>query len=317
MKINGRGGHTEKSIGARDVLDELTEDRKIFIRVKQLLIEVGNDFTDCTPPESMAYPSELNYGVNKCNSTRADVFFSIHLNSAKGAKGSEACIYPGTQLTTDMGNRVLNNLANLGFINRGIKPRSDLYELYGTNCPAMIIEVCFVQEPDATLYKNVGVEKIARAIANGIDSRVSLNGLSESKPTLPPTQSKKKIDSFIKVDGYSWVKNLNDYAGVFGVPVKNFYAYSSEGEILFRVSPVNRDYYPWVQNYRTSTGYYDFAGNGVPIDRVQMKLRGLSGYRIKYRVHLLNGDWLQWVYDDTDYAGIRGKAIDAIEVEIV
>lgn len=132
-----------------------------------------------------------------------------------------------------------------------------------------------------------------------------------------PTPSKRKIDSFIKVDGYPWVKNLEDYAGVFGIPVKNFYAYPSEEEILFRVSPVNRDYYPWVQNYRTSTGRYDFAGNGVPIDRVQMKLRGLSGYRIKYRVHLLNGDWLPWVYDDTDYAGIRGKTIDAIETEIV
>ena len=83
------------------------------------------------------------------------------------------------------------------------------------------------------------------------------------------------------------------------------------------MSPANRDYYPWVQNYKTATGYYDFAGNGVPIDRVQMKLRGLPGYRIKYRVHLLNGDWLPWVYDDTDYAGIRGRIIDAIEVEIV
>lgn len=42
---------------------------------------------------------------------------------------------------------------------------------------------------------------------------------------------------------------------------------------------------------------------------------------IKYRVHLLNGDWLPWVdgYDIKDdingYAGIKGKVIDAIQVE--
>lgn len=42
---------------------------------------------------------------------------------------------------------------------------------------------------------------------------------------------------------------------------------------------------------------------------------------IKYRVHLLNGDWLGWVdgYDINDsnngYAGILGKVIDAIQVE--
>ena len=42
---------------------------------------------------------------------------------------------------------------------------------------------------------------------------------------------------------------------------------------------------------------------------------------IKYRVHLLNGDWLDWVdgYDINDsnngYAGIFGKVIDAVQVE--
>ena len=42
---------------------------------------------------------------------------------------------------------------------------------------------------------------------------------------------------------------------------------------------------------------------------------------IKYRVHLLNGDWLDWVdgYDINDsnngYAGIKGKVIDCLQVE--
>ena len=42
---------------------------------------------------------------------------------------------------------------------------------------------------------------------------------------------------------------------------------------------------------------------------------------IKYRVHLLNGDWLDWVdgYDINDsnngYAGIKGKVIDGLQVE--
>lgn len=47
----------------------------------------------------------------------------------------------------------------------------------------------------------------------------------------------------------------------------------------------------------------------------------VSKGNIKYRVHLLNGDWLPWVngYDisdsDNGYAGIKGKVIDAIQVE--
>ena len=47
----------------------------------------------------------------------------------------------------------------------------------------------------------------------------------------------------------------------------------------------------------------------------------VSKGNIKYRVHLLNGDWLPWVdgYDIKDgingYAGIKGKVIDAIQIE--
>lgn len=47
----------------------------------------------------------------------------------------------------------------------------------------------------------------------------------------------------------------------------------------------------------------------------------VSKGNIKYRVHMLNGDWLPWVdgYDINDsnngYAGIKGKVIDAIQVE--
>jgi GH25 family lysozyme M1 (1,4-beta-N-acetylmuramidase) len=47
----------------------------------------------------------------------------------------------------------------------------------------------------------------------------------------------------------------------------------------------------------------------------------VSNGKIKYRVHLLNGDWLPWVtgYDIDDdvngYAGIKDKVIDAVQVE--
>lgn len=58
------------------------------------------------------------------------------------------------------------------------------------------------------------------------------------------------------------------------------------------------------------------------------KKQAISGVAVKvtegnlrYRVHLLNGDWLPWVdgYDIDDdnngYAGIKGKVIDALQVE--
>ena len=43
----------------------------------------------------------------------------------------------------------------------------------------------------------------------------------------------------------------------------------------------------------------------------------VSKGKTRYRVHLLNGDWLPWVngYDINGYAGIKGKVIDAVQVE--
>ena len=182
-----RGGHTGASTGASASINELTEDRKVIKRVNELLREVGNSVKDVTPPEYYTFPSELNYGINETNKVNPDLFFSIHFNSFEGAKGSEICVYPNTPLCNTVGTRILSNLVNLGFVNRGLKPRTDLGELTSINCPSMIIEVCFVQEPDASLYKRLGVEKISRAIANGIDSRVSLN----STPSQPAQDNRE------------------------------------------------------------------------------------------------------------------------------
>lgn len=60
-------------------------------------------------------------------------------------------------------------MARLGFINRGIKNGSNLYVIRRTNARAMLIEVCFVDtRSDADLYRRVGTDAIANAIANAI-----------------------------------------------------------------------------------------------------------------------------------------------------
>lgn len=38
---------------------------------------------------------------------------------------------------------------------------------------------------------------------------------------------------------------------------------------------------------------------------------------LRYRVHRLGGTWLPWVENYEDYAGIRGKAIDAVQMQLV
>lgn len=73
------------------------------------------------------------------------------------------------------------------------------------------------------------------------------------------------------------------------------------------------------QWYDEVKGLSNIAGRAKQaISGVAVKV---SEGNIRYRVHLLNGDWLPWVtgYDINDdingYAGIKGKVIDAIQVE--
>jgi hypothetical protein len=77
--------------------------------------------------------------------------------------------------------------------------------------------------------------------------------------------------------------------------------------------------------YADNRWYNEVKGLGNVAGRAKQAISGVavkvSAGKICYRVHLLNGDWLPWVdgYDIKDdingYAGIKGKVIDAIQVE--
>ena len=69
-----------------------------------------------------------------------------------------------------LGNRVCNQISKIGFTNRGVKIDTNLYFLNHTNKPAILIEVCFVSDPDdASLYlkhKDDIAKSIVQAILN-------------------------------------------------------------------------------------------------------------------------------------------------------
>lgn len=68
----------------------------------------------------------------------------------------------------------------------------------------------------------------------------------------------------------------------------------------------------------SSDGYSGWKGK--PTDCIAMKSEGHS---IRYRVHILGGDWLPWVtgYSTLDYhngfAGVYGKQIDAVQIQVM
>ncbi len=173
MKIAVRGGHCPKITGASALIDELKEDRLIKDVVIKYLNQLGHTVLDVTPPDSTSSSSaDLSYGVNKANNWGADLFISIHFNNAynsyNGALGTEVCVYS----ENDVAERVVSQLASLGFRNRGQKVRTGLYELKNTKMKSMIIEVCFVEATeDVALYKKLGPDMVGKTIAEAIANK--------------------------------------------------------------------------------------------------------------------------------------------------
>lgn len=165
MKICVNAGHTRfgAGTGASKYLNESTETRKIAYEIMKILADSGHEIIPAVFDRSS---NNLKEAVTVANNKGADLFVSIHLN-AGGGQGCEAYTWKGQKVPSAVG--VCAELNKLGFRNRGVKDGSGLYVIKNTKCTAILIEVCFVDnKADCELYKKIGVNKIAQAIANAL-----------------------------------------------------------------------------------------------------------------------------------------------------
>lgn len=175
MKYAGRGGHNFQSLGAHALLDETTEAKKINSSVLKYLKIAGETTIDATPG-NCSQDVDLKYGTDIANNAQVDLFGPIHLNKAYasyvGAIGCEIWLNPKNPKSVEVGTRVINNLAALGFKNRGLKDglnQQHLHDIRASNMPAILIETCFVEATeDVRIYKKVGYDIVGKAIAEGI-----------------------------------------------------------------------------------------------------------------------------------------------------
>lgn len=181
------------AIGAVSVLNESVEDRKVKDIVIKYLRESGNTVYDCTEDNGSA-SQVLSSIVRKCNSHNVDLDISIHFNAGANrpycdgvTTGTEVYIYnPQSTRALDAANRIAAKISSIGFKNRGVKCRRDLYYLNNTKAQALLIEVCFVDDgDDANLY-NANIDKIGKYIAEGIMNR--------NVPTPVPVPKPKNVD---------------------------------------------------------------------------------------------------------------------------
>ena len=175
MIINVHAGHNpdgKVACGAVGFIKESTEARRVKEEVVRMLREMGHTVYDCTVDSGNSATDVLKKIVGKCNEHEVDIDLSIHFNSASGLKedgittGTEVLVYSGYSKALDEANAVCAAIASLGFKNRGVKYRPDLYFLKNTKAPAMLVECCFVSDKDdVKLYDHY---LMAKAIVKGV-----------------------------------------------------------------------------------------------------------------------------------------------------
>ena len=163
--------------GAIGLIRESTEARAVKDRVIAQLAAMGHTVCDCTCNNGTSQNDILQKIVAACNAQEADLDISIHFNAGAQTEadghttGTEVYVYSASSAAATYAQQVVDNIATLGFRNRGVKERTSLYVLRHTKAPAMLIECCFVDDPeDVALYN---ADRMAAAIVAGITGQAA------------------------------------------------------------------------------------------------------------------------------------------------
>ena len=181
---NVHGGHNFIVPGAKGLLDETTEDRKVTARVISALRNAGHTVYDCTDDSGRTQGQNLANIVAKCNAHPVDLNISNHLN-AGGGTGVEVWCY--NEKTKDIAASICASVSSaLGIPNRGVKYSKNLYVLRKTAGSAILVECCFVDNQNDASHWNA--DKCGDAIASAIAGKnVAGTTSAGSAPAAAPT----------------------------------------------------------------------------------------------------------------------------------
>jgi N-acetylmuramoyl-L-alanine amidase len=169
----GHGGHDPGAIGfGRNEKDiALSISKKINANLKTLGYK-----TIMTRSTDVYVTLADRYTI--ANNNNADMFVSIHLNSASSssAKGIETLYKNSKTFANDIQTEMI---AATSATNRGLKNRTDLAVLNGTKMAAALVETGFISNSDesaklaTTSYQDTLAASIAKGIAKYTDSNIS------------------------------------------------------------------------------------------------------------------------------------------------
>lgn len=177
----GDAGHGGKDVGATyKERNESNDVLRLATRVGELMRANGENFAMTRSSDKFLELSERTSIENRGN---YDYFISFHRNAfnPNKAKGVETYSLSTIGKGRELATKVQGNLNKI-FFDRGVKT-SNFYVLRKTKCPAILIEVGFVDNDEDNNIFDQKFEEIAQAITKACLSQVGKQFiLPQSKP---------------------------------------------------------------------------------------------------------------------------------------
>lgn len=213
---NVHAGHNFHVPGASGIFSETVEDRKVKDLVISKLRALGHTVYDCTDENGITQSQNLTNIVRNCNAHNVDLDISIHFNASDGnGHGTEVYLY-GNGKHREAGERIVEEIAELGFRNRGVKDGSRLYVVTNTKALALLIECCFCDNAeDARIYN---AEAMAAAIVKGITGQT----VKPIHPAKAQTNGRHEIVVECTADVLNRRKEPSLNAGIVGKENKGY-----------------------------------------------------------------------------------------------
>ena len=251
-------------------------------------------------------------------------------------------IYTGYEELTMMNNHIRNDY-DCWFAQWYTKPTSYKYNRLGVwqyggetnylNSPTIPgvgvtdQNLCYKDYP--TIIKNGGYNGWKNNTQKPKEEKPKTTTPSVAKPSIT-------IQGAVKGKILGLITNGKDYSGILGKELVALAAKVTKGAVKYSVHIKNGKWLDSVTGFNYKDYENGYAGNGNPaiygsaIDAIKMYyttpsdvIKNYGYYKIAYRVHLLNGKWLDWQYDtettngQDGYAGIIGKNIDGVEAKLI
>lgn len=175
--------------GRKESNDVLTLGRAVVLDVRRHGVIVDEARTSDTTVS-------LRQRSNFENRNSYDYFISFHRNAFKPekARGVETYVYtrPGAK-SKALAEKIQVGLVRIGFVNRGIKT-ANFHVLRETKCPALLIEIGFIDNSGDNNIFDSKRNEIIKAIAKAILSELGIS-YKENKSNKGASQKKQQSPS--------------------------------------------------------------------------------------------------------------------------